>query len=246
MSLKGTETPMYWFWLHWQVWSIHSEAHWSTHLSVWGGRGFLMWPRPISWFLKSCWALQLTFPSSSSVSRRAWWCVGSAAFCFGVSLCNGASSRCCQHVFSGSAVESHKRPGNGAPSQRPQDKGEKRHQWRVRGYASGQGEVPDVGGGEKRGSGVERGSLLWPATAAASGRRRWREGPQHAARPGPAPRSGGTRQAARTGCHQPAAAQWGQNPQQDRVSSLWKKKITLNLNYIYLHQIRKKYKSTTQ
>ena len=112
---------------------------------------------------------------------------------------------------------SRQRPGNGAPSQRPQDQGERRHQRCVRGHAGGQGEVPDLGGGEERGPGLEGGGHFRPAAAAAA---RWRRhGAIHAACPRPAPGPGGSGQAAGTGRHQPAAAQRGQDPQQDRVSA---------------------------
>lgn len=119
-----------------------------------------------------------------------------------------------QHVYGGSAVVAHKRPGNGPPIQRPPDKGEKRHQRCVRYHASGQGEVPDLGGGEERGPGVEGGGGLRPSAA-----RPRRTGARHAACPRPAPGPGGAGQTAGTGGHQPAGAQRGQDPQQDRVSA---------------------------
>lgn len=111
---------------------------------------------------------------------------------------------------------SHERPGDGATSPGPQDQGEKRHERCVRGHASGQGEVSDLGGGEERGTGVARGGRFRPAAAGAPGR--GRQGARHAARPRPAPGPGRSGQAARTGGGQPAAARGGQNPRENRVS----------------------------
>lgn len=107
---------------------------------------------------------------------------------------------------------SHQRPGDCAPSPGPQGEGQERHQRCVRGPPSGQGEVPDVRGGEERDSGVEGGGHLRPA-AAAAWRRRRRIRAQHAAGPGPSPGSGGPGQAAGAGGHQPAATERGHHPQ---------------------------------
>ena len=91
----------------------------------------------------------------------------------------------------------NERPGNGAPGQRTQDKGEKWHQRRVCNHASRERQVFHRGGGEECGAYVEGAGQLRPASSPPRERRA-----RHVTRSRDAPGACWARQAAGTSCRQ--------------------------------------------